>query len=90
MVLRVKHTPTRFPNNSLYTSMDNTSLHSISSVRHPCGQSLYQEVYQKVKGSWQAEQVFPTLHSHITRQCGKPFFHSMHFHKMPKHETLTA
>ncbi len=29
MVLRVKPTPTRFPTNSLYTPMDNTTLHSI-------------------------------------------------------------
>ncbi len=28
MVLRVKFTPTRFPINNLYTSMDNTPLHS--------------------------------------------------------------
>ncbi len=34
-VLRVKPTPTRFPTNSLYTPMDNTPLHSISSVGHP-------------------------------------------------------
>ncbi len=32
MVIRVKPTPTRFPTNSLYTPMDNTPLHSISSV----------------------------------------------------------
>ncbi len=37
MVLRVKPTPTRLPTNSLYTPMDNTPLHSISSVRHPWG-----------------------------------------------------
>ncbi len=35
MVLRVKPTPTRFPIKSLYTPMDNTPLHSISSVCHP-------------------------------------------------------
>ncbi len=35
MVLRVKPTPTRFPANSLYTPMDNTPLHSMSSVCHP-------------------------------------------------------
>ncbi len=34
-VLRVKPTPTRFPTNSLYTPMDNTPLHSISSMCHP-------------------------------------------------------
>ncbi len=38
MVLRVKPTPTRSPTNSLYTPMDNTSLHSILSVVHPWGQ----------------------------------------------------
>ncbi len=32
MVLRFKPTPGRFPTNSLYTPMDNTPLHSISSV----------------------------------------------------------
>ncbi len=37
MVLRVKPTPTRFPTNSLYTPVDNTNLHSISSVCHPWG-----------------------------------------------------
>ncbi len=37
MVLRVKPTPTRFPTNSLYTPMDSTPLHSISSVCHPWG-----------------------------------------------------
>ncbi len=37
MVLRVKHTPTRLPTNNLYTPMDNTPLHSISSVCHPWG-----------------------------------------------------
>ncbi len=37
MVLRVKPTPTRLPTNSLYTPMDNTLLHSISSVCHPWG-----------------------------------------------------
>ncbi len=40
MVLRVKPTLTRFPTNSLYTPMDNTSLHSISSVCHPWGKLL--------------------------------------------------
>ncbi len=35
MVLRVKHAPTRSPTNSLYNPMDNTPLHSISSVCHP-------------------------------------------------------
>ncbi len=35
MVLRVKPTPTQFPTNSLYTPMDNTPLHSISSDCHP-------------------------------------------------------
>ncbi len=33
MVLRVKPKPTRSPTNSLYTPMDNTNLHSISSVK---------------------------------------------------------
>ncbi len=37
MVLRVKPTPTRFPTNSLYTPMDNTPLHSVSSVFHLWG-----------------------------------------------------
>ncbi len=37
MVLRVKPTPIRFPTNNLYTPMDNTPLHSISSVCHPWG-----------------------------------------------------
>ncbi len=37
MVLRVQQTATRLPTNSLYTPMDNTPLHSISSVCHPCG-----------------------------------------------------
>ncbi len=36
-VLRVKPTPTRFPTRSVYTPMDNTPLHSISSVSHPWG-----------------------------------------------------
>ncbi len=36
MVLRIRPTPTRFPTNSLYTPVDNTPLHSISSVCHPC------------------------------------------------------
>ncbi len=35
MVFLVKPTPTRFPTNSLYTPMDNTPLHSISSVCYP-------------------------------------------------------
>ncbi len=35
MVLRVKPTPTRFPTNSLYTPMENTPLHSISSECRP-------------------------------------------------------
>ncbi len=39
MVLRVKATQTRFPTNSLYIPMDNTTLHSISSVCHPWGSS---------------------------------------------------
>ncbi len=37
MVLRVKSTPTRFPTNSLYTPMYNTTLHSIPSVCRPWG-----------------------------------------------------
>ncbi len=37
MVLRVKPTPTWFPTNSFYTPVDNTLLHSISSVCHPWG-----------------------------------------------------
>ncbi len=35
MVLRGRPTPTQFPTNSLYTPMDNTHFHSISSVCHP-------------------------------------------------------
>ncbi len=38
MVLRVKHTPTPFPTNSLYIPMDNAPLHSIASVCHPWGE----------------------------------------------------
>ncbi len=41
MVLRVKLTPTRFPTNSLYTPMDNTPMHSISSVCRPLGRAGY-------------------------------------------------
>ncbi len=37
MVLRVKPTLTRFPTKSLYTPMENTLLHSLSSVCHPWG-----------------------------------------------------
>ncbi len=37
MVLRVKPTPTGFPTNSLSTPMDNTPLHSTSSMRHLWG-----------------------------------------------------
>ncbi len=37
MILRVKPTPARFPTNSLYTPVDNTLLHSISSVCYPWG-----------------------------------------------------
>ncbi len=40
MVLRVKPTPTRFLTNILYTPMDNSPLHSISSVYHLWGMSL--------------------------------------------------
>ncbi len=40
MVLRVKPTPARFPTNSLYTPMDNTPMHSITSVYHPWGFSI--------------------------------------------------
>ncbi len=40
MVLRVKPTPTRLPNNSLYTPMNNTLLHSISSVCQPWGMAV--------------------------------------------------
>ncbi len=39
MIFRVRPTPTRFPTNSLYTPIDNTTLHSISSVCHPWGRS---------------------------------------------------
>ncbi len=51
MVLRVKPTPTWFPTNSLYTPMDNTPLHSISSVCHPwdiCRLQPLQWRYQRV------------------------------------------
>ncbi len=44
MVLRVKPTPTRFPINSLYTPIDNTLLHSISSVCHPWGAAVTSRV----------------------------------------------
>ncbi len=40
VVLRVRPTPARFPINSLYIPMDNTPLHSISSVCHPWGKVL--------------------------------------------------
>ncbi len=40
MVLRVKPTPPGLPTNILYTPMDNTPLHSISSVCHPWGSLL--------------------------------------------------
>ncbi len=41
MVLRVKPSPTLFPTNSLYTTMDNKSLHSIPSVCRPWDVLLY-------------------------------------------------
>ncbi len=40
MVLSVTPTPTRSTTNSLYTPMDSTPLHSISSVCHPWGVSV--------------------------------------------------
>ncbi len=40
MVLRVRFTPTGFPTNSLYISMDNTVLQSTSSMCHPWGMML--------------------------------------------------
>ncbi len=43
MVTRIRLTPIRFPTYSLYTPMDNTSLHSIASVCHPW--SSYTGVY---------------------------------------------
>ncbi len=61
MALRVKPTPTRFPASSLSTPMDNTLLHSISSVCHPCG---------RVAGIGKVMNlcaVFPPLF--ISRQC---------------------
>ncbi len=47
MVLRVKPTPTRFPTNSLYTPIDNTPLHSISSVC-PCSGYTRDVIMKKV------------------------------------------
>ncbi len=40
MVLRVRPTPTRFLTNSLYTPVDNTPMHSKTSVCHPWGFSI--------------------------------------------------
>ncbi len=54
MVLRVKHTPTRLPTNSLYTPMNSTPLHSISSVCHPWGLLLLLELlFRHQKIEWQ-------------------------------------
>ncbi len=64
-VLRVKPTPTRFPANSLYTPMDNTPLHSISSVCHPWGKRC---VLRWCKPSWQHyELTVPLLSQLIER-----------------------
>ncbi len=46
MVLRVRPTPTQFPTNSLYTPMDNTLLHSISSVCYPWGNGWRDKAYR--------------------------------------------
>ncbi len=40
MVLRVRPTPTRFPIYNLYTTFDNSNLHSILSVRNLWGKQL--------------------------------------------------
>ncbi len=37
MALRVRPTLTQLPNNIIYTPMDSTPLHSLSSVCHPWG-----------------------------------------------------
>ncbi len=39
-VFLAKPTPTRFPTNSLHTSIGNTLSHYIPSVFHPCGKLL--------------------------------------------------
>ncbi len=54
MVLQVRPTSTRFPANSLYTPMDYTPLHSISSVCHPSG-SCFGRAYDQTRfdtGMW--------------------------------------
>ncbi len=51
MVLRVKPTPTRCPTNSLDAQMDNTRVHSISSVYNPWGSFLTRTVdMEKILG----------------------------------------
>ncbi len=52
MVLRVKPTPTRFPTNSLYTLVENTPMHSISSVCHPWRTHVKDERAPLMKRPW--------------------------------------
>ncbi len=74
MELRVKPTPTRFPTNSLYTSMSNTPLHSMSSVCHPWGSMLLCKRWLQAKMFYCVSKLtllhFPNLcFSHLIKTC---------------------
>ncbi len=79
MVLRVRPTPTRFPTNSLYTPMDNTPLHSISSVCYPWGDRCYR--YSKLTRHNQATSslVQPVVFFTCSRGKGSDVFFSFSF-----------
>ncbi len=66
MVIRVKPTPTRFPTNSLYIPMDNTPMHSISSVCHPWGKKvlLHSRVTFSIASTIDLYRLRPTLVTH--------------------------
>ncbi len=75
MVLQVTPTPTRFPTSSLYTPMDKTPLHFISSVCHSCGGVLrLWELPTKGQDSaahWYWERAAARERIMFTRRAGK-------------------
>ncbi len=70
MVLRVKPSPSRFPTNNFFTPVDNTPLHSIPSVCHPCGGTAVRrpsaiESVQMAQAQIPNGLTFPTMVSFI-------------------------
>ncbi len=83
MVLPVGPTPIRFPTSSLYTSMDSTPLHSISSVCHPWGKCCrVQKIAMKRCNVWHSFSISVPMRPRFPTSVVQLTLHRFNKHRL--------